>query len=221
MSLASLHKQFNKTFLAYGKPLFGFFVCVGLLIVLIQNVSLLTLCAGVCLFLFAMMLLQESFKILFRRCFGCFLRQSCLIRITSRSYSVLQSVLLVQSSGLATVIAISFLSAGLMALQSGIAMVYGINLSTAGSAWLVGYFGLKRRFLLYAMPLIIFGLGFLSVRTRKLKDLAFSLISLGLLFLGISYMKEGFENFKDTFDISQFQMEGLAGLLLYTLIGFG
>ncbi len=34
-------------------------------------------------------------------------------------------------------------------------------------------------------------------------------------------MKEGFENFKDTFDISQFQMEGLAGLLLYTLIGFG
>ena len=220
MSLASLHKQFNKTFLAYGKPLFGFFVCVGLLIVLIQNVSLLTLCAGVCLFLFAMMLLQESFKILSGGVLDVFLDKVANTNYKSFLFGFTVSSL-VQSSGLATVIAISFLSAGLMALQSGIAMVYGINLSTAGSAWLVGYFGLKSKISLYAMPLIIFGLGFFISKNKKIKGFGLFLLSLGLLFLGISYMKEGFENFKDTFDISQFQMEGLAGLLLYTLIGFG
>ena len=60
MSLASLHKQFNKTFLAYGKPLFGFFVCVGLLIVLIQNVSLFNFYVRESVyFLFAMMLLRK------------------------------------------------------------------------------------------------------------------------------------------------------------------
>lgn len=220
MSFIALNKQLNKKFLNYGKPLFGFFVCFGALIVLINNVSLLTLCSGVCLFLFAMMLLQESFKVLSGGVLDVFLEKVANTNYKSFLFGFTVSSL-VQSSGLATVIAISFLSAGLMALQSGIAMVYGINLSTAGSAWLVGYFGLKTKISLYAMPLLIFGMVFFISKNKKVKGAGLFLLSLGLLFLGISYMKEGFENFKDTFDISQFQMDGFLGLLLYCLIGFG
>ncbi len=219
LALRSLKNKLHSSFNIYGRPTIAIAASFVLLYVLIQNVSLLTLCSGVCLFLFAMMLLQESFKILSGGVLDVFLD-----KVSNRNY---KSFLfgftvssLVQSSGLATVIAISFLSAGLMSLPAGIAMVYGVNLSTAGSAWIVGYFGLKTKISLYAMPLLIFGLVFFLNNHKKVKGAGLFLLSLGLLFLGISYMKEGFENFKDFFDISQFQMDGFAGLLLYTLIGF-
>ncbi len=108
-----------------------------------------------------MMLLQGKFQDPFRRCFGCFQRnkvantnyKSFLFGFTVSSFGT------VQRAGY-PVIAISFLSAGLMALQSGIAMVYGINLSTAGSAWLVGYFGLKTKisFICHALDYLRLGI---------------------------------------------------------------
>lgn len=39
------------------------------------------------------------------------------------------------------------------------------------------------------------------------------------LYFGIAYMKEGFEAFKVSIDITQFSMGGIKGLLIYTLIG--
>lgn len=204
---------------ATAKPIAVSVIALGALYMLLQNVSLLTLCAGVSLFLFAMMLLQESFKVLSGGVLDVFLE-----KVSNRNwksflfgFSVSSCV---QSSGLATVIAISFLSAGLMTLPAGVAMVYGVNLSTAGSAWIVGYLGLKTSISLYAMPLLIFGIIFYLNKNKKLQGFGLFMLSLGLLFLGISYMKEGFEDFKNTFDISQFQMDGFTGLLLYTLVGF-
>ncbi|MCD8339885.1 MAG: Na/Pi symporter, partial [Burkholderiales bacterium] len=203
----------------YGKPIIATAASVALLFILVRNESLLTLCSGICLFLFAMMLLQESFKILSGGILDVFLDKVSDKNYKSFLFGFTVSSL-VQSSGLATVIAISFISAGLMALPAGIAMIYGVNLSTAGSAWIVGYFGLKTKISFYAMPLIIFGVIFFFNNNKKVKGAGLFLFSLGLLFLGISYMKEGFENFKDYFDISQFQVGGFGGLLLYTLIGF-
>ncbi len=210
------HSFFN----IYGKPVFATAASVALLFILVENKSLLTLCAGVCVFLFAMTLLQESFKILSGGILDVFLDKVADKNWKSFLFGFTVSSL-VQSSGLATVIAISFISAGLMALPAGIAMVYGVNLSTAGSAWIVGYFGLKTQISYYAFPLLIFGVILFFNNHKKVKGAGLFLLSLGLLFLGISYMKEGFENFKDYFDISQFQVAGFGGLLLYTLIGFG
>jgi len=45
------------------------------------------------------------------------------------------------------------------------------------------------------------------------------LAGLGFLFLGIHYMKEGFEAFKDTIDLSAFAIPGYRGLFIYTGIG--
>ncbi|MGB5766248.1 MAG: Na/Pi symporter, partial [Arenicellales bacterium] len=42
---------------------------------------------------------------------------------------------------------------------------------------------------------------------------------IGFLFLGIHYMKEGFEAFRETIDLSAYGVIGLKGLLLFTLIG--
>jgi phosphate:Na+ symporter len=42
---------------------------------------------------------------------------------------------------------------------------------------------------------------------------------IGFLFLGIHYMKTGFETFQGAIDLSQFAVPGLAGLLIYTAVG--
>ncbi|MCD8339887.1 MAG: Na/Pi symporter, partial [Burkholderiales bacterium] len=165
----------------YGKPLIATAASVALLFVLVKNVSLLTLCSGVCVFLFAMMLLQESFKILSGGILDIFLDKVSNKNYKSFLFGFTVSSL-VQSSGLATVIAISFISAGLMALPAGIAMVYGVNLSAAASAWIIGYFGLKTEISFYAMPLLIFGVIFFFNNNRKIKGAGLFLFSLGLLF---------------------------------------
>ena len=45
------------------------------------------------------------------------------------------------------------------------------------------------------------------------------LAGLGFLFLGIHYMKTGFESIGETINLADFAVSGFKGLLLYTLIG--
>ena len=71
------------------------------------------------------------------------------------------------------------------------------------------------------MPFIIFGVILYLNRNKRAKGFGMFLLSLGLLFLGLAWMKDGFEVFKSTIDISQYGMPGMKGLLLYTAIGFG
>jgi phosphate:Na+ symporter len=44
-------------------------------------------------------------------------------------------------------------------------------------------------------------------------------VGIGFLFLGIHYMKEGFSAYSQHIDLTQYAMTGLAGLLVFTLIG--
>lgn len=189
-----------------------------LLITLLRHHSFLTLCAGICIFLFAMTLLQSAFKAL-----SGGILDSILNKVANKNYKAFlfgfSLSTIVQSSGLVSVLAISFLGAGLISLSAGVAMIYGVNLSTALSAWLVGYLGVKSSLSFYAMPLIIFGMIFYLNKNQRVKGLGLLLLSLGFLFLGISYMKEGFENFKDSVDISAYQMQGFLGLIVYVIIG--
>lgn len=189
------------------------------LYLLMQNMGVLTICTGVCLFLFAMVLLEESFKILSSGILDVFLDKVADKNWKSFVFGFTLTTL-VQSSGLVTIIAVSFLSAGLISLSCGVAMVYGVNLSTALTTWIVGYFGLKAKISMYAMPFIIFGVILYLNRNKRAKGSGMFLLSLGLLFLGLAWMKDGFEFFKSTIDISQFGMPGIKGLLIYTGIGF-
>ena len=194
------------------------FACVAMYF-LMQNAGFLTICTGVCMFLFAMVLLSESFKILSGGFLNEFLDRVAGKNWKSFTFGFTLSTLL-QSSGLVTIIAISFLSAGLLSLSSGVAMIYGVNLSTACSAWILGYLGVKSKIALLAMPFIIFGVVLYLNKKKQVRGAGLFLLSLGLLFLGISWMKDGFVYFKETIDISQYQISGFKGLLVYTVVGF-
>ena len=187
---------------------------------LMQHLGVMTVCSGVCLFLFAMLLLEQSFKALSSGILDTFLGKVADKNWKSFVFGFTLSTL-VQSSGLVTVIAVSFLSAGLITLASGVAMVYGVNLSAACTTWIVGYLGLKAKISLYAMPFIIIGVSMCLCKGRRVRGGGYFFLSLGLLFLGISWMKEGFDSFKDSIDFAKYAMPGMKGLLTCTLIGLG
>lgn len=174
--------------------------------------------AGVAIFLFGMLTLEEGFKVFSGGILEKILNKSTNKLWKSMSFGVVTTTLM-QSSSLVSVITISFLSAGLITLASGIGIIFGANLGTTTGAWLVAGFGLKVKISAYAMPMLVFGIILVLQKQKELKGIGYVLAGMGFLFLGIHFMKEGFETFREHIDLTTYALSGLAGLLLYTLIG--
>ncbi len=177
-----------------------------------------TIAAGVSIFLFGMLSLEQGFQIFTGGTLERILKKTTDKLWKSLSFGVISTTLM-QSSSLVSVIAISFLSAGLIDLASGVGIIFGANIGTTTGAWLVAGFGLKVKISAYAMPMLVFGVLLLFQTSKNLKGIGYILLGLGFLFLGIHYMKEGFDTFKDSFDLTQFAVAGYAGLFLFTGIG--
>ncbi len=174
--------------------------------------------AGVAIFLFGMLSLEEGFKAFTGGLLENLLRNTTNKLWKSLSFGIVTTTLM-QSSSLVSVITISFLSAGLITLTSGIGIIFGANLGTTTGAWLIAGFGLKINISAYAMPLLVFGIVLVLQKTRELKGIGYVLAGMGFLFLGIHYMKEGFEAFRTTIDLGAYAISGYAGVFLYTLVG--
>lgn len=174
--------------------------------------------AGVAIFLFGMLALEEGFKAFTGGLLERLLRKTTSGLWKSLSFGVVSTTLM-QSSSLVSVITISFLSAGLIGLAAGIGIIFGANLGTTTGAWLIAGFGLKVKISAYAMPMLVFGIILVFQKSRNLKGIGYILTGLGFLFLGIHHMKEGFEAFRETIDLTAFAVSGYAGLFLFTLLG--
>lgn len=174
--------------------------------------------AGVAIFLFGMLMLEDGFK-LFSGGFLERLLEKATGSITkSMSFGVLATTIM-QSSSLVSVITISFLSAGLISLLAGVGIIFGANIGTTTGAWLVAGFGLKVKISAYALPMLAISIVLVFQKSKYLRGAGYILVGLGFLFLGIHHMKEGFEAFKDQIDLTRFALTGFLGLAVYTLIG--
>ncbi len=174
--------------------------------------------AGVAIFLFGMLSLEEGFKAFTGGLLENLLRKTTDKRWKALSFGIVSTTIM-QSSSLVSVITISFLSAGLLSLAAGIGIIFGANLGTTTGAWLVAAFGLKVKISAYAMPMIVFGVILIFQKSKQLKGIGYVLTGLGFLFLGIHYMKEGFEAFKDSIDLTAYAVGGYTGIVIFTLIG--
>ncbi len=191
---------------------------IGLAYAFWVSADIKAIAAGVAIFLIGMLALEEGFKAFTGGVLEKVLRRSTDRLWKSLSFGIVSTTLM-QSSSLVSVLTISFLSAGLLGLAEGIGIIFGANIGTTTGAWLVAGFGLKVNIAAYAMPMLVFGVVLQFQSSRSLKGLGYILTGMGFLFLGIHYMKEGFEAFRGSFDLSAYAVEGLLGLLLFTLIG--
>ncbi|HJN48837.1 MAG: Na/Pi symporter [Pseudomonadales bacterium] len=174
--------------------------------------------AGVAIFLFGMLSLEQGFNLFTGGTLEKILRKSTSSLGRSLGFGVVSTTIM-QSSSLVSVITISFLSAGLITLAAGIGIIFGANLGTTTGAWLVAGFGLKVKISAYAMPMLVFGIILILQKARAMNGIGYILAGMGFLFLGIHHMKEGFEAFKETIDLAEFAVAGYPGLFLFASIG--
>ena len=191
-------------------------ITLGALLFLYPNFK--TIAAGIAVLLFGMVLLEEGFKVFTKGPL-----QNILKKATNKLYKSITAgafvTAIIQSSSLVSVIAISFISAGLISLSGGVGLIFGANIGTTATAWLVAGFGLKIKISALAMPMLVFGIIFSFQKKQALKGLGNVLAGLGFFFLGIHFMKEGFDVFKEYIDLSQYAVSGFLGVLIYTGLG--
>ncbi|MGJ8743871.1 Na/Pi cotransporter family protein [Polaribacter sp.] len=199
------------------KLLFAAFLVI-VAVILYFNPNFKTIAAGVAILLFGMGMLEEGFKVFTKGPL-----QNILKKTTDKLYKSITAgaivTALLQSSSLVSVITISFISAGLITLSGGLGLIFGANIGSTATAWLVAGFGLKINIAALAMPMIIFGLVFNFQKKETLKGTGNVLAGLGFFFLGIYFMKEGFDVFSSHINLTEYAVSGFKGVLIYTVIG--
>jgi len=189
-----------------------------LAVILFINPNFKIISAGIAILLFGMIMLEEGFKVFTKGPL-----QNLLKKATDKLYKSIGVGALVtafiQSSSLVSVITISFISAGLISLSGGLGLIFGANIGTTATAWLVAAFGLKIKISVLAMPMLVFGIIFSFQNKVSLKGVGNILAGLGFFFLGIHYMKEGFDVFKEFIDLTEFAVSGFLGVIIYAGLG--
>ena len=176
------------------------------------------LAGGVALFLFGMYTLENGFQSLSGGTLEHLVRRG-----TDRPWRALTlgavATALMQSSALVSLLTISFVSVGLLQLGQGIGVVLGANIGTTSGTWLMAGLGLKVDIAAFALPMIVFGVLFIFAGKHTLRASGQVLAGMGLLFYGIHTVKGGFDAVQHTINLADYAMSGVAGLLVYTLVG--
>src|SRR5690606_12969083 len=116
---------------------------------------------------------------------------------------------------------IGFVNAGLLSMRQTLGIIYGANIGTSMTGWLVAIVGFNFNIQAFALPMI--GVGMLirlfNQSEGRLPALAMALVGFGLFFVGIDILKSAFEGIVANFDIANFTVDGIKGLLVFLLIG--
>ena len=94
--------------------------------------------------------------------------------------------MLIQSSSAATMMAVGFVSTGLLTLSQSIAVIMGANVGTTISAWIVALFGYSTPIGYLAIPLVVFALPFYFSSHVKRKPVGEILMGVSLMILGFT-----------------------------------
>ncbi|MGI0439356.1 Na/Pi cotransporter family protein [Helicobacter himalayensis] len=193
-------------------------VCAVAIYLMSTNASLTEILAGVGIFLFGMIFLENGFK-----GFSGGLLEKILAKWTNSKLKALLfgivTTILMQSSTLVTIISISFLSAGLISLAQAIGIVFGANLGTTTGGWIIAGIGMKMDIAKIAMPLIVIAVLLTFQKNKNIKSLGSICAGIGFFFLGIAEIKTGFEGYKSALDLSAYASGGGKDLFIFVMAG--
>ncbi|TLD97634.1 Na/Pi cotransporter family protein [Helicobacter jaachi] len=193
-------------------------LCIIALIYVISTSDALTsVSAGLAILLFGMLSLGNGFRAFNGGFLENLLTTSTNTALKSVTFGTIATAIM-QSSSLVSVLSISFVSASLLSLGQGIGVIFGANLGNSAGSWLIaGVSGMKIS--AFALPLIVGGVLFNFQNAKSAKGVGQILIGIGFFFLGVSYIKEGFEAYKEVIDFSKYSLEGIRGVLLFVGLG--
>ena len=155
-------------------------------------IGLFKLLCGIGMFVYAMHLIENAIRDLSGRRFKLFLQRN-----TGNKFKAILGGAVVtgflQSSSLVSLMVLSFVGAGILSMKNALAVSLGANLGTTLDSWVVATLGFKVDIDFIAYPAVGIGGLLLTLfkKFRKLKYLSYFLIGFGLLFIGITFMKQG------------------------------
>jgi len=169
----------------------------------LEHVDIWKLLGGLGVFMFAMFMLEASIKEIAGRSFKGFIRKQTNGRLKSiLSGSIVTAIL--QSSSAVSLMVLAFVGAGIMAMDNAIGVILGSNLGTTATAWLVAAIGFKVNIEAVVLPVI--GIGGLILiffgKSKRYSNISKLLVSFGLLFMGLNFMKESVEQLSTAISIS-------------------
>jgi phosphate:Na+ symporter len=99
---------------------------------------------------------------------------------------------IIQSSSATTVMVVGFVNAGLMTLSQSIGVIMGANIGTTITGWIVSFFGFQVSMSKLAIPIIGIAMPLFFSKKTSRRHWGEVLLGFGLLFLGLSFMKDIF-----------------------------
>lgn len=163
------------------------------------------LIAGLGLFLYGMFHLEDSMKQMEGRSFKLFLQKN-----TKNKFKAILSGTLVtgvlQSSSIVNLMVLSFVGAGILSMRNAIAVVLGANIGGTFNSWLVALLGFKVELNNITLPLIgVSGICLIVFKQKKLiYQIALFCMGLGMLFLGLQFMKQSMDAMMTQFDFTPY-----------------
>jgi phosphate:Na+ symporter len=183
-----------------------------------QNTEIWKFLAGLGFFLFGMSQLETVLKNISGRRLKLFLKKN--------TQSLFKSIFggtiitgIVQSSSVVSLLVLAFVESGIITFRNALGIILGTNLGTTLDSWIVATVGFKLDILSYSLPVIaIAAIGmFFFEKKKKLYNLLHVFFALGILFLGLGFMKEGGLALVQEFDLKAYV--GL-GPFVFVIIGF-
>ncbi|MDX1285474.1 MAG: Na/Pi cotransporter family protein, partial [Draconibacterium sp.] len=171
------------------------------------------LLGGLALFLHGMNVMTDGLKAAAGNRMKTFLKSMTRNRWTSL-FAGTGITAVIQSSSVTTVLAVGFVSAGLLSFQSTLGLILGANLGTTITAQIIAFKITKASWLMIA-----FGFLFSVIFAKKsYKDIGAIILGLGLVFLGMNVMSEATTPLK-TYEPFIELMKGLDNYLWGILAG--
>lgn len=170
------------------------------LVLMGQSETAQNILSGLAIFLLGMVFLEDGFKGFSGGILEKILKKFSDTKLKSILFG-LSATAIMQSSTLVTILTLSFLSASLVGLGQALGIVFGANIGSTTSGWIIAGIGVKMNVSALGLPLITLGVMLLFAKSKNLKSLGYILAGIGFFFLGISYIKIGFESYQN-FDLS-------------------
>lgn len=140
---------------------------------------------GLAIFLLGMKLMSESLQTVAGNNLRSILKKLTSNRVLGLMAGAMMTAA-IQSSSATSVIAVSFVNSGLMVLRQAVGVIIGANIGTTITGQLIAF-----RITSYAFPIIALGFAmFAFARTRRNQFWGRAILGLGLIFLGMTLMKD-------------------------------
>lgn len=128
-----------------------------------------------------------------------------------------------QSSTTTTVMAVSFVNAGLLTFIESTGVIMGANIGTTITAWIVALFGFKMKITPIAIAMIGIFFVFLFSKNSRWRNIAETMVGFGILFIGLEFIKNGVPDIRSNPEIlsflDMFTGYGYLSLILFVVIG--